>query len=242
ERPLQDWPGMVGARLRWTVGNIVCRRFDERYGVETIGVLRRDQMQTVGAHGGPDRGADFVAVPERTFLVSLSRIPENDFSEFAFIDFGCGKGRTILLAAANGNFDRVVGVEHAPALVEVAQRNLRTWRGERRCQRIDAICADAFDYELPPQPFVLYMCGPFGGDVVLLQKMFDRISASLAARPRRAYLIFVDGIRIPLPDAQAIAAGFAPLTPAGGDHCFDPGTLTTPLHFGVYRHEPQRAS
>ncbi len=238
-RDPQQWPAMLAAKTRWILGGFVGRRFDRRYGVDTGGVLRRDQMQTVGGHGGADRGADYAPVPPRTFRLALERIPERDFSEFVFIDFGCGKGRALLLAAGLRNFKRVIGVEHAPELVEVAARNLRSWRGPKRCKDVEAICADVFEFEMPPQPYVLFMAGPFGGDLTILQKMLDKLAADLRARPRRAYVVFLDGIRQPLPHGAMNAANFRLLTRHHGErYRFDAGTLTTPLHFAVYRHEP----
>ncbi len=72
------------------------------------------------------------------------------YEEFAFVDFGSGKGRA-LLVAAEYPFERIVGIEFAEELHEIAQRQPRR---RTRIQRsvvaaIEAICADATAYELP---------------------------------------------------------------------------------------------
>ncbi|HVL56140.1 MAG TPA: class I SAM-dependent methyltransferase [Burkholderiaceae bacterium] len=242
QRPLRDWPAFAAAKFRWIVGGALARRFDRRHRVDTGGVLRRDQMTAISERGAAG-GADYVATSPWTFRSALSRIPERDFSEFAFIDFGCGKGRPMLLAAAGWNFDRVIGVEHSPELAAIAARNVRDWRGRRSARQVEALCADALTFPMPALPYVLYLFGPFGGNLQLVRQMLDHLTADLHARPRRAYIVYVDGVTEQLPDAVMRSAGFVALTRPGGERRrFDPGILTVKTHFAVYRHDPNHGA
>jgi len=232
----RECAAFLDRQLRYSVGEFVGRRFDRRYGVDTSGCVSRDNMQTVGEHGGATRGADFMSVPEGIFRRALGLIPESDFSQFTFIDFGCGKGRALLLAAASRNFRRVIGVEHAPMLVEVAERNIRAWRGERRCDDVRIICADAINFELPHEPSVLFFFGPFGGDMSLLMLLLDNVAVSFRAHPRRMYIVYTDAIDQPRPDQEMSAVGFRRRTRPGGERHFDPGAMRAPLWYALYEH------
>jgi predicted RNA methylase len=226
----------IGRQLRYSLGEVVGRRFDRRHAVDTGGVVRRDEMETVGEHGGASLGADFASTPERIFHRALNRIPEKDFSRFTFIDFGCGKGRAVLLAATR-NFHRVLGVEHAPRLVEVAAQNIRAWCGPRFCKDVQVVCADATQFELPNDPCILFFYGPFGGNMSLLGLVLANAAASIKANPRRVYLLFLDGIDQRLPDREVLAAGFRRVSAPGGERCFDLGATRVPLYYALYENQ-----
>lgn len=236
QRGPRECASFIGRQLRYSIGEIIGRRFDRKHAVDTGGVVRRTEMETVGEHGGPNLGADFASTPERIFQRALDRIPEKDFSKFTFIDFGCGKGRALLLAATR-NFHRVIGVEHAPMLVEVAARNIKAWRGRRLCRDVQVVCADATQFELPSDPCILFFYGPFGGDMSLLGLVLRNAAASAKANPRRIYLLFLDGIDQRLPDREVLAAGFRRVSSPGGERCFDLGATRIPLYYALYESE-----
>jgi SAM-dependent methyltransferase len=233
ERGPRECAIFLGRQLRYSVGEIVGRRFDRRHAVDTGGVVPRDEMEIVGEEGKPNLGADFVSTPERIFQRALNRIPEKDFSRFTFIDFGCGKGRALLLAATR-NFRRVLGVEHAPMLAEIAARNIRAWRGARLCHDVQVVCADATQFELPNDPCVLFFYGPFGGNMSLLGLVLANAAASVKEHPRHMYLLFLDGVDQRLPDREVLAEGFRRLSAPGGERCFDLGATRIPLYYALY--------
>jgi SAM-dependent methyltransferase len=104
-----------------------------------------------------------------------------DFSQFTFIDIGSGKGRTLLLASEYP-FRKIVGVEILAELDRAAQENIQAYKSPtKRCSQIQAICADARDFELPDEPLVLYLFNPLP-EAPLLQLM-ERLGKSLAAAP-----------------------------------------------------------
>src|SRR5512140_1628938 len=81
--------------------------FDRKYGVETGGVYRPKAEDVIGANWA--YGGNYQAIEPSSFLevIGALRIP---FEEFTFIDFGSGKGRSLLLASLFP-FKRVIGVE-----------------------------------------------------------------------------------------------------------------------------------
>jgi tRNA1(Val) A37 N6-methylase TrmN6 len=106
----------------------------------------------------------------------MDLLGEDDLHGFTFIDIGSGKGRAMLLSARRP-FRRVLGIEYARELVDVANRNIAQYRDPaQRCRDLQCYCADATTFELPPEPLVLYFLRPF--DDVIMARILVRVRAS----------------------------------------------------------------
>jgi len=107
---------------------------------------------------------------------------------FTFIDLGSGKGRTLLMASVYP-FRRIVGVELLEELHQIAQRNIASYHVEQqRCFDIEAYCADARDYQFPPEPIVVYLFNPFPDYV--LQTVLENLRTSVGSLRREVYVIY----------------------------------------------------
>src|ERR1035438_8549148 len=111
-----------------------------------------------------------------------------DFRDFAFIDLGSGKGRTLLMAS-DYPFRRIVGVELLPSLHQIAQQNLRQYKNEsQKCFAIESICADATAFSFPDQPLVIYLFNPFPESG--MRQVFANLEQSLRIHPRPVYVLY----------------------------------------------------
>jgi predicted RNA methylase len=135
------------------------------------------------------------------FSSALKALGIGDFSDFTFVDLGAGKGRALLLAAGHG-FKRIVGVEFAQELVEVAQRNIRV-AGASIADRTSILQQDAGIYELPDGPVVLFMYNPFGART--MTEVARRTRASFDRTPRPLHVVYV----VPMHLDPWIDAGFS---------------------------------
>jgi hypothetical protein len=162
----------------------VNRRFDRRHNVETSGDIPSEHLAVVE---NQSHGAAFISTPPHTFERAMDLLGENDLHGFTFIDIGSGKGRAMLLATRRP-FRRVIGVEYARELVDVANRNITQYRDPaQRCRDLHCYCADATTFELPP--LVLYFLRPF--DDVMMARILARVRASYVIRPRKIIVLFV---------------------------------------------------
>jgi predicted RNA methylase len=143
-------------------------------------------------------GVKYQATSEQELVDSVNFLHENP-QTLSFIDLGCGKGRTLLVAAGLG-FKCVIGVEFALELVEVARGNLA------KMGIVNGIVehADAADYQLPRCDMVVYLYNPFS-DVVM-----RRVVANLeGTHTNRLYVIY----KVPACADVLDSSGF--LTPLG---------------------------
>jgi SAM-dependent methyltransferase len=127
-------------------------------------------------------------VPTVCFRQLMQALTIN-FENYTFIDFGSGKGRALFLAA-DQPFARVVGVEFSSELHIAALQNIRSYRSSKqRCFKIESVCIDAVDFELPPVPSILFFYSPFKAAVFV--KILDNLFISLNKCPRSVYILFI---------------------------------------------------
>lgn len=110
-----------------------------------------------------------------------------DPADFAFIDYGCGKGRIVLLAAAKP-FARAIGVEYSALLTAIAQTNsmIFTQRGGAKVTP-EFWQGNAADYVPPAGPLFCYLYNSFGAEI--LAGCLDQLEAAKARDRSRPILL-----------------------------------------------------
>jgi tRNA1(Val) A37 N6-methylase TrmN6 len=119
------------------------------------------------------------------WLLPQSEVGPND----VFIEFGCGKGRVVLDAARRYPFRRVVGVEIAPDLSDVARRLITRERARLRCRDVTIETVDATEYSIPDDMTHAYLYNPFYGET--FERVCENIIASLDRAPRSLRVIYL---------------------------------------------------
>lgn len=158
---------------------------ERRRGLRTGGVLRTNSMRTVGAHR--KNGVHYGPTPYQMAEGLIAELSE-DLFDGTFIDFGCGKGRVLVIAAESG-FRTIVGVEYSRELCDIARKNIQDSNLDAD---IDVVLADAAAYEISDDTSVCYFYNPF--DEVVLAKVIKEISRSLNTRPRNFSVIYVNPV------------------------------------------------
>ena len=108
----------------------------------------------------------------------LARLPIRH-EDYTFVDFGSGKGLVLLQAAAYP-FRRVIGVEFARELHEIARSNLGKYPPSLRKTEVELVHGDALDFDPPPGHLVLYLYEPFEAPVT--RRLLRRIERFAADR------------------------------------------------------------
>jgi SAM-dependent methyltransferase len=168
-------------------------RFDRKYGVATSGNVEKTDAGVVDEAALAD-AIRYVPISEqvmRHVLGSVTRVI--DPATTTFVDFGCGKGRALVMAAWHP-FQAIRGVELSPQHAARAQRNLAGYlahpRGPGvRCRDVSVACANALHYELPATDLLVFMYRPFKGQV--FQGVLDRLHAHAARTGRRILIAYV---------------------------------------------------
>jgi hypothetical protein len=173
------------ARRRWAD---VDQAFDHQHGVDTAGIVPLQALAIDSANR--DLGHRYQASDAAGFraLMAHLALPAEDLT---FVDLGAGKGRAMLLASELP-FRRIVGVEFAPELCEVARRNVESfYSAGQRCRDFEVVCADAAEYALPDEPTLVYIYNSF--EDPLMRAVLANVRRSVDDRPRKLLVALVNG-------------------------------------------------
>jgi SAM-dependent methyltransferase len=161
--------------------------FDKKYGTDTTIMLGPADF---GVSSEQVRHASlYRATLPRTFerIIEAMDIRHEDY---IFIDFGSGKGRTLLLASELP-FKKIIGVELSPKLHEVAQKNVEIYHSKtQKGSNIELACTDATSYPLPVENTVFYFFDPF--ELPIMSAVVENMKRSLQKHPRKVFIAYVN--------------------------------------------------
>jgi SAM-dependent methyltransferase len=160
------------------------RFFDWRYGTDTVAFVEPQSLKVAGPHAADGTGYQPTRLRFFRKIMSELSVPAGS----AFVDFGCGKGRVLLLAADYG-FQRITGVEFAGELCGIARENtVRYLRKSGIRADIRVIEGDAVEYEIADDENFFFMFNPCSA--LLVEKIVRNIARSLAKKKRRVFIIY----------------------------------------------------
>lgn len=155
--------------------------YDNYFGVKTG--IKKDDIKI----GMQDKEAiDYCAIHYKLLFSLFDQQPDLK-SETTLLDYGCGKGR-VMVVAAFSNFKKIIGIEYSSMVAE-AQNNLKKMK-HRKTKDIEIMEKDARHYIIPPDVNLIYFYNPFIGSV--LQTVIDNIQLSCTNHPRKIKIIYVN--------------------------------------------------
>jgi SAM-dependent methyltransferase len=137
--------------------------------------------------GKPDAALHHEPCNPVLFAELVGHLPVG-LADATLLDYGCGKGRVLLLAVERGCV-RAVGVEISDGWCATARRNLAVSRRRRVGAAVEVVCADAAVFEVPDDVDVAFLFNPFGREVV--RAAAQRISSSLSRAPRPFHVAYL---------------------------------------------------
>jgi len=162
-------------------------RFDSEFAVVTGGDARLSKLSIASVNRR--FGVDYRGVDPEEFVRGFSQLPVRH-EEFVFIDLGSGKGRALLLAA-KFPFRRLIGVEFARELHEIAEANvLNLPNPPGKEPQVQLHCMDATEFDFPREALVVFLYNPFGPEVIA--RVAQRLLDSYVAYPRPVYVLYIN--------------------------------------------------
>jgi predicted RNA methylase len=158
--------------------------FDKWYGLDTVARVPLESLTI------PDSARPGANAYQPTGILAFRRVLREARlpRHLGFVDYGCGKGRVVLLAAAAG-FSSAVGIAFAAELAAIARANASEYRRRKPgIAPIQILQMDASAFDPPPELGIFYFYSPF--DASVMRRAVDRIVASLERSPREAWLVY----------------------------------------------------
>ena len=175
--------------------------FDLRYGVSTKGNIPVSNLgfedHTVQVHA-----ERYSPAPPFCISNAFRQLKKHlhSFEDVVFVDYGCGKGRVMLLALEAG-FRQVVGLDLSLSLLEQCRKNLRRYTQHQN----DPACflvlkQNAATYLPPPAASVFFFFNSFSE--LIFEQVAVQITNSMIRHPRPVYTLILGS------DYDFSAAGF----------------------------------
>lgn len=158
--------------------------FDLRYGISTASRQDISTLDVIGNNCAHAQGYQPTHVRAFMALMKVLRIRAG----LGFVDFGCGKGRVLLLAS-RCNFAVIRGVEFSPDLCRLARANVSKYLQSLPSHKaITVIESDVVDYAIAPEEHVFFLFNPFDG--LIIKTIVDNVRKSVEAAYRPVYFIY----------------------------------------------------
>lgn len=117
------------------------------------------------------------------------------------LDFGCGKGRVMIVAAHYG-FKNITGVDFVQSFCQEAAWNIEKVQPQFPATKFEVYCEDATQYKIGNDQTVFFFFNPFDEKIMLA--VVKNILASLKISPRRILVVYIN----PLHKEIFLSAGF----------------------------------
>jgi SAM-dependent methyltransferase len=169
---------------------------DLHYGTDTSGLVDADRLQddsTLVSLINPYMGSQPSIIRR-----ALQTLP--DIGGYTFIDFGCGKGRPMIIATEFA-FSAVLGLDISAELVQVANKNaaLIARKFPERTP-MKAMEANVSEVSLPAGKLVIFLYNPFAD--ALISALLNKIEAALADETEHLFVVYVNPVAGHLFDAS----------------------------------------
>ena len=201
KRPDQSMPRASLWRYHMqNAGNIL---LDRILGIDTAGWVDNETLGFDTDEGNPYQPSNWVNLFGVRSVLRGLKVTKQD----AFIDYGCGKGQVLALAA-RFPFGRVIGLDLSADMVAVAERNAVRLRPRMHCDTLELVHMNALDYDLPDDITVCYFYMTFPTPV--FEQVIARIAASAVRHPRKIHILYLrptaDDLAVPERHGFTLAA------------------------------------
>jgi SAM-dependent methyltransferase len=161
---------------------------ERKYNLDTIEL---DRLKTITVKGENLNHASIYQACNYYILEKgfdyLASINENK----NIADFGCGKGRAMIVAAHYG-FKNITGIEFAKALCLSAEKNIQEIQQLYPLAKFNIICDDVVNYKIEKNQTAFFFFNPF--DEVIMLKVVKNILSSLKENERKIYLMYANPV------------------------------------------------
>jgi 2-polyprenyl-3-methyl-5-hydroxy-6-metoxy-1,4-benzoquinol methylase len=171
---------------------------EKKYQLDTIRIdnLQNEKIKSENLkHASIYQGTNYFLI-ERAF-----DFLESENANFHLVDFGCGKGR-IMVVAAYYDFKKITGIDFSQTLCNEAEINIEKIKPFFPSVDFEIICDDAVNYSIKDEDNVFFFFNPF--DEVVMLKVVKNILSSLKKSCRKIYIIYIN----PLHKEIFLSAGF----------------------------------
>ncbi|MGN6196222.1 MAG: class I SAM-dependent methyltransferase [Ginsengibacter sp.] len=171
---------------------------EKKYQIDTIRIdnLQHQKIKSNNLkHASIYQGTNYFII-EKAF-----EFLRNENANHNIVDFGCGKGRVLIVAAFYG-FKKITGIDFAESLCREAELNIEKIKRLFPKTDFEIVCDDAVNYSIENDSNVFFFFNPF--DEIVMLQIVKNILSSFKKTARKIYIVYVN----PLHKEIFLSAGF----------------------------------
>ena len=158
---------------------------ENKYGIDSTGA---DELGALKRKGVDITHATIYMPASYDLLEAVfNRLKNEKLSHF--IDIGCGKGRTMAVAAYYG-FNKVSGIDFSKELCQAAVENLEKVKLKLPFLKFQVVNNDAFYYELPKDVDCIFLFNPF--DELIMSGVVKNIEHQRKQAGKDVFIIYLN--------------------------------------------------
>ncbi len=157
---------------------------ERKYNIDTTAAINLSKLKLKGNQ--LKHATEYMPVNYFTLEVLLERMPDAA-KRGIFLDIGCGKGRAMCVAAANG-YQKVEGIDFARELISAATNNLERIKKQYPLTRYTLTWGDLNSLAIDEHVSTIFLFNPF--DEFLMKQVIRKINSSLAKHPRHLFVLY----------------------------------------------------
>ncbi len=173
-------------------------RGEKYYGIKTS---KLNDLKTLTVKGNNLKHAEIYQGANYFLLEKLFNYLQEINVTDNIVDFGCGKGRVLVVAAYHG-FKKITGIDFASELCDIATHNIVHAQIKFPNTFFHIINTNAEDYNIEDDTKVFFFFNPFNHIVMLA--VVKKILRSLKSNPREVFVVYVN----PVHKEIFLSAGF----------------------------------
>lgn len=161
---------------------------EKKYGIDTIKIdrLHNEKIESENlSHASIYQGSNYFLI-EKAF-----DFLKNEKVNLGLVDFGCGKGRVLIVAAHYG-FKTITGIDFSKILCLEAENNIEKILSNFPNSEFNVICGDAASYQIKNHQNCFFFFNPF--DEVVILKVVKNILFSFREFPRKIFIVYINPI------------------------------------------------
>ncbi|MEI6311060.1 MAG: class I SAM-dependent methyltransferase [Bacteroidota bacterium] len=164
--------------------------YERKLGIKTLQIANLESLNTI--NNDYENNHHYQGASYYVLSILFKKIKKYS-TDKTFIDYGCGKGRVLIMAALEG-FDPIKGIDLAKELCEISLTNIERVRTKIGNTKIEVVQADATNYTSIDDIHIFFFFNPFGR--LVMNQVVNQIEQSKLRNPRTVYIIYVNPLYV----------------------------------------------
>ncbi len=160
--------------------------YEKKLGIQTLHIENLENLDTL--NDDYENNHHYQGASYHVLSILFDEIKKYTSSK-SILDYGCGKGRVMIMATVRG-YTEVYGIDLAKELCEISKKNIQIVQSRYPNTHFSVIQADATVFSDIDQIDIFFFFNPFGRPILI--EVIKQIKESNSRNHRNIFIIYVN--------------------------------------------------